>query len=200
MNFILKTIFMNWSEYLILFEDILNGVINDPPYDQSDYKQYVKLNYSRVKRWNKSFEPGTEIRELSPVADSQEHWILITEPWCADAANIAPMIHKIAEVLPFVTLDIQLRDSPPFLIEKYLTNGSKSIPKLIARDEAGEDLFVWGPRPQPCQNRVIEMKGTGTAPTDIKTSVQLWYNDDRGLSLQQELINKMLSCPIKRRN
>ncbi len=191
---------MKWNDYMEKFNEILTSKFNDPPYDSEEYLEYVKLNWSRLKRWNKTGELLKEtIDSFQGIQDTQ-NWILITEPWCSDAANVAPMLNKIASLSEKIHLDIKLRDSSN-LIEQYLTNGTRSIPILIVRDEEANDLYVWGPQPKACQILVKDVKKSGGSSPEIKKAVQLWYNKDRGVSMQNELItlnenikNKMVEC------
>ena len=178
---------MNWTEYTSKFKSILDGTFTEKPYDKADFIEFVKLNNSRLNRWNKKLEiPEEVISELNKI-DSPQTWILIVEHWCGDAANIAPVINKMAESNDNITLDIQLRDSEPFLIEQYLTNGGKSVPKLIVRDKNKDDLFTWGPRPSQCQAMVMRNKDSEMTAHDKKHAIQLWYNVDKGQSAFKEI-------------
>lgn len=178
---------MNWEEYYKLFDEVLEGKNTGSPYDNPDYVEYVKLNTSRVNRWLKRGEVSDEMKSvLSKLTEAQE-WILICEPWCADAANIAPFLYKLSEQNKNVHLNIQLRDAEPMLINDYLTNGSKSIPKLIVRDKDGNDLFTWGPRPLACQNLVRTDIDAGLDAKERKIKIQKWYNEDAGKEMQAEL-------------
>ncbi len=180
---------MNWEEYVDTFSAILNGEIKEPPYDQPAYLEYVSLNYSRLKRWLKTIRIEQKIKDdLHRIVEPQT-WILIVEPWCADAANSASVLYKMALESPLITLDIQLRDSPPYLIENYLTNGNKSIPILIVRDQSGKDLFTWGSRPGPCQQLAILNKKLAISDREKKALIQSWYNNDKGASVQEEVMS-----------
>ena len=117
----------------------------------------------------------------------QQKWTLITEPWCGDAAHISAFINAMAEASENIEIDIQLRDSEPYLIEDYLTNGGKAIPKLVVQDTHGNDLFTWGPRPKECQNLMLSLKETDLSAQEKKAELQKWYNKDKGVSIQQEI-------------
>jgi hypothetical protein len=93
----------------------------------------------------------------------------------------------LSEVNPLITLEIQLRDTDSE-IEKYLTNGSKSVPKLIVRNDQHQDLYTWGPRPVAGQNHFMDLKAQGLPLDQQKMGLQQWYNLDKGESLQQELM------------
>jgi hypothetical protein len=56
---------------------------------------------------------------------------------------------KLAELNPLITLRILFRDEHPELMDTYLTNGNRSIPKLVATTaDLQHQLFTWGPKPQ----------------------------------------------------
>lgn len=179
---------MNWSEYNHFFEGILQNPNPASPYDNDDFLGYTKMNQTRSKRWMKHGELIPSITETVGKINKTQHWILITEPWCGDAAHSVPFIHLISELNDNIQLEIQLRDTDSE-IEKYLTNGGKSIPILVIRDEKGNDLAVWGPRPADCQVIFKQLKADDTEFGDIKIALQNWYNQDAGVSLQQELDN-----------
>ena len=138
-------------------------------------------------RWLKRFEPTSTFEQFVESITEKQQWIIITEPWCGDAAHSVPMLAKMASKNPNITVDIQLRDSAPFLIDSYLTNGGKSIPILVIRNEAGQDLAVWGPRPKACQQLFLNLKEQGVDFSEIKEEIQKWYNADKGTEIQKEI-------------
>lgn len=178
---------MTFEKYLQQFEDILNHPENHPTYQDEEYYQYTKMNWTRMGRWLKRFEPTLAFEQFVGSITQKQQWIIITEPWCGDAAHSVPMLAKMASKNSNISLDIQLRDSAPFLIDSYLTNGGKSIPILVIRNEAGEDLAVWGPRPQACQQLFLNMKEHGIDFSEIKEEIQKWYNTDKGVEIQKEI-------------
>ena len=178
--------YMNFDEYLSYFEAVLTHPEEYPIYTDPEYFNYTKLNWSRTNRWLKRFELSDVLKEKVAAINEPQKWILITEPWCGDAAHSVPQIVKIARQNPRIELDIQLRDEEPFLIEQYLTNGGKSIPKLIARNTNGEDIFVWGPRPDALQQLFVGMKDGEKSFEEVKEIMQKWYNEDKGDELQKE--------------
>ena len=175
------------ENYLDQFETILGQENPQPPYDSEDYINYTKLNYSRMKRWLANMELDEELAETIKGIKGKQHWIIITEPWCGDAAHSVPFLVRLAELNPGFTYELQYRDREPSLIESYLTNGTRGIPKLIVRNEAGEDLFTWGPRPAVAQELINSLKEKETSMEDGIMALQQWYNIDKGQSLQEEI-------------
>ena len=177
---------MKWEDYTAKFEDILEGRHTDSPYDKADYLEYAKLNNSRTNRWMKRGELTEETKQALASISTPQKWILITEHWCGDAANTGPFIKKMVDQNSNLELEIQLRDSGSE-IDNYLTNGGKAVPKLIVRDEEGNDLFTWGARPSEAAALVIAHKESDLDAKTKKAELQKWYNSDKGVSVQQEI-------------
>jgi hypothetical protein len=178
---------MTLQEYRNLFTDILTGTITEAPYDKESYINYVKLNNSRMKRWTKQGVIAPRLAEAVQAIDSPQTWVLITEPWCGDAANSIPYLEKMAALNPNITVEVQLRDSGSE-IDNYLTNGGKSIPKLITRDAKGNDIFTWGPRPVQAQALVQKQKGSDASTDEKYGEILHWYKEDKGTSIQAEFL------------
>lgn len=178
---------MNYQQYQQLFDDILSSESLPYPYNDEMYLSYTKLNRSRMRRWDKQLVLGGRLVTKLKQIKLPQQWLIITEPWCGDAAHILPFVIQMVAQNDLLTYDIILRDSEPFLIESYLTNGTKSIPKLIIRDKAGEDLFTWGPRPTGAQELLTSLKAAGASFEVIKIALQNWYNQNKGVSLNNEI-------------
>ncbi|MFD2874142.1 thioredoxin family protein [Mucilaginibacter ximonensis] len=181
---------MTYADYNNLFQQILDSEHPHAPYDAADYLHYTRLNQTRMRRWDRQLTLNNQLVDALKKLDQKQHWIIITEPWCGDAAHILPFLMQLAACNPLISYDIQLRDSPPFLIESYLTNGAKSIPKLIVRDEHGADIFNWGPRPKPAQQLRDTLKAADASYDVINNALQQWYNQDKGVSLCEELLTR----------
>ncbi|RFS26955.1 thioredoxin family protein [Chitinophaga silvatica] len=178
---------MDFVSYLDVFEKILNNPQPPAPYDNPDYFNYAKLNWSRMHRWLKQATIAPETKSVVMAITQPQNWIVITEPWCGDAAHIVPFFELLSALNPMIKVDYQLRDSPPFLINEYLTNGGKSIPKLIIRNSDGKDLGTWGPRPAECQELYNQLVAEKADFETLKTELQKWYNKDQGKLIQAEL-------------
>ena len=132
---------MTYEEYKKLFADEIE---NPPGVDEKNNYDIKKLNFSRSKRIEKQFVPSDElIKAVNKISNSQL-WIVLTESWCGDSAQNLPVLAKISELSKNVELRILLRDLNLEIMDKYLTNGTRSIPKLIAFDEEENELFHWG--------------------------------------------------------
>lgn len=178
---------MNFQSYLNYFESVLNNPNPPAPYDNPDYYHYTKLNWARMNRWLKTAEISEEMKESMAKISIPQQWIIITEPWCGDAAHSVPFLNMIAAINPLITVNYELRDTEPFRINTYLTNGGKSIPKLVIKNDKGEDLAVWGPRPVKCQEVYALWVAEKVDTEKLKTELQNWYNHDKGVEIQKEI-------------
>lgn len=174
------------------FRDLItNALENDPSVLglSEDYLQYTILNQTRVKRLDKTLQVLPEVNEQLKELKSDYIWLVITESWCGDAAQILPMIHKMSQCTEHISLDIVFRDENLELMDAFLTNGARAIPKLIVLDKNNlEVLATWGPRPKLAQELVIAYKQEhGVFDSQGGTELQLWYTKDKGVEIQKEI-------------
>jgi len=180
---------ISYEEYRKLVSSLLEEGKSTGP-DQSDsLLNYSLLNDRRMKRLDKTIQLSEET--LAKVKDVIEPvtWLLLTEGWCGDAAQTLPIINKIAEQSSFIDLKIVLRDENEDLMNEFLTNGGKAIPKLIALDTNNNVIDSWGPRPTtPTQMVADYKKKHGQLDADFKKDLQVWYNKDKGKNTQEDMM------------
>ena len=178
-----------YQEYRDLVANLLAEGKSTGP-EQSDYiLNYSKLNNSRMKRLDKTTKISDEtIQEIQKLATPQT-WLVLTEGWCGDAAQNLPVIHKMAELNKNINLKLVLREENLELMDLFLTNGGRSIPKLIALDKDNNVIDTWGPRPNIATKMASDYKEThGSLDAQFKEFLQVWYNKDKGLSTQEDFV------------
>ena len=155
-----------------------------------DLLKYSELNETRMNRLEKTIEITDEVKNKLQNLDKKYIWVVLSEGWCGDAAQIVPVIHKMAEVTDKVELRIALRDDNDTLMQHFLTNGGKAIPKLIVLDaETLEVVADWGPRPHGAKQLILDYKAThGIVDETAKIELQKWYLHDKGISIQNEIV------------
>ena len=148
---------------------------------------YTKLNWSRMRRLDKQSKINTSLAKKVEAIEGKQVWLVLVEGWCGDVAQNLPVIQKMVELNPNIELRMIFRDENLDVMDAYLTNGGRSIPKLIAMDaDSLEELWTWGPRPAPVQEMVEEYKKTGGPYSEFSEKVQKWYNGDKTQTLQNE--------------
>jgi len=179
---------ISFDEYIALIDSLLaEGKTTGPKQSESMFN-YGRLNRARMGRLEKTVELDHRTRAHMAGLDVDWVWLIITEGWCGDAAQNIPVIEKIAEANRGIETRYILRDEHPELMDRFLTNGSRSIPKLIAIDRrSGEIIGTWGPRPQAARDLFNEQKSRGLEKNAILENIQRWYLADKGRSLQNEI-------------
>ncbi|WP_276499097.1 thioredoxin family protein [Pontibacter litorisediminis] len=150
--------------------------------------EYTRMNMQRMRRVEKTVLEDELVQVMLSV---QTHmtWVVLTEAWCGDAAQCLPAIVKIADASPLIEVKLLLRDENPDIMDAYLTNGGRSIPKLIVlKSDSMEELGTWGPRPEPAQQLFLEMKAQDAPYSEFAEKLHAWYAKDKSRSLQQEFI------------
>jgi hypothetical protein len=143
-----------------------------------------------MKRLGKTLHLEDAVKRRLTSLKSPIEWLIITESWCGDAAQSTPVMEKFAAQNPNISLKVVLRDKHPELMEAFLTNGSKSIPKLIAFDPITDTILGdWGPRPTLATHLVAAYKANhGSLSPEFKQDLQVWYNKDKGHDIANDLL------------
>jgi hypothetical protein len=140
-----------------------------------------------MHRLEKTVNLDESLKEKIRALDVKWIWLVITEGWCGDAAQNIPIIEKIAAENEGIETRYVLRDENLELMDKYLTNNARSIPKLICLDaETLEEIGSWGPRPQIAMEYFLEMRDSGMEKPSIMENLQRWYLQDKEKSIETE--------------
>jgi hypothetical protein len=134
-------------------------------------------NLARVPEWARAAVPEGVERKL----------LVIAEDWCGDASNTIPIVAKLADQVPQLELRVIQRDTNPNVMDQYLTNGSRSIPIVIALDENFQEVGHWGPRPTELQAWVMANRGI-LPKSELYPQVRKWYARDRGETTLREVL------------
>jgi hypothetical protein len=181
---------MTFAEYLKLIDGLLAEGKTTGPNQSEAMFNYGKLNRQRMARLDKTAVLNDSLKEKARNLSRKMIWLVITEGWCGDAAQNVPIIEKIAAESANIETRYVLRDENLELMDKYLTFGARSIPKLIALDaETLEEIGTWGARPAAAQELFQQLKHQGVAKPLIMENLQRWYFADKNQSIQKEFEN-----------
>ena len=184
----------SYSEYRKLITDLLLEKKSTGVLQSENLTHYSELNATRMNRLDKTMKITEENSTKLQSLKSEYIWLVISEGWCGDAAQLLPIINKMAEESGKIELKIALRDENEELMKLFLTDKKKSIPILIVVEkETGSVLGNWGPRPQAAADLVNDYKKEfGAIDETLNNNLQLWYLHDKGITTQNELVNLML--------
>ncbi len=178
---------MTFAQYIELIDGLLAEGKTTGTNQSEEMFGYGKLNRQRMHRLGKTVELGADVKTAAANTSRKQIWLIITEGWCGDAAQNIPVIEKIAAESVNIETRYILRDDNLELMDRFLTGGARSIPKLIALDtETLDVLGAWGARPEATQKLFHELKESGMEKPLILENMQRWYNDDKTGSIQAE--------------
>ncbi|MBE7629854.1 thioredoxin family protein [Tenacibaculum piscium] len=181
---------ISYHEYRDLVKNLLEKGKSTGENQSEELLNYSVLNDKRMKRLDKTIKLTDEVLAKIKTVKAPQTWLVLSESWCGDAAQNLPVIHKMASENEQIQLKIVLRDENLALMDAFLTNGGRSIPKLIALDTNNEVLGTWGPRPEIATKMVADYKKEhGALDAEFKESLQVWYNKNKGVNLQENLMS-----------
>ena len=183
---------MSYTEYRDLLDRLFsNGKTTGNNHSEA-MLNYAKLNIQRMNRLDKKIVISEGLHNLVEAYKGPSMiWLILTEGWCGDAAQNLPMLNKVEQLSSKIELRFILRDERLDIMDKFLTNGGRSIPKLIAlRRDNLEVIGTWGPRPKPAQDMLVAFKKQVNGNyEEFNKSLQLWYAKDKTNTMQQEFID-----------
>jgi hypothetical protein len=165
-------------------EDLL-GVV---PHEEDPYAKYLVINQQRVKRLTQRLhiEPETEMAALNAKPGTK--WLILNEHWCGDGAQIVPVQAAIALASKGrIEARVLFRDQNLELMDQFLTNGGRSIPKTLQLDSEFRVTKSWGSRPAGAQELVMRVKADPERAHLYSEELHKWYAVDRQRAIQSEL-------------
>lgn len=189
----------SYTEYRALVSELAEKNESTGPEQSEALSQYTQLNNSRMRRWDKTLKFSDEVVAKIKSVDQKISWLVLSESWCGDASPALPVMNKIAEINPNISLSIILRDENLDIMNQFLTNGGMSIPKLIAIDKKDDTVVAtWGPRSIKATKLVEDYKTVhGSLTPEFKQDLQVFYNKDKGQSILEDLL-LLLAIGVKK--
>ncbi|MBT8262442.1 MAG: thioredoxin family protein [Bacteroidia bacterium] len=180
---------IDYKTYKNVVSELAKKGLSTSPEQTEANSNFTKLNDARMRRLDKTIKVPDEIAEKFENFSGNHTWLVITESWCGDAAQSIPAMNRLAELSEGIDLRLIYRDTHPDLMDVFLTNGVRSIPKLIVFDNTTDQILSeWGSRPSAATKLVNDYKAEhGVLTPEFKQDLQVWYNKDKGQSILQDL-------------
>ena len=172
----------------------LDGLLEaepNPNEEQAPYDKYIPINKQRVKRIRKALAKEGLRGDLKAAAaglQAGSRMLVLNEFWCGDGAQILP-VHEALEAAAAGKLEVRvlLRDENVEVMDLFLTNGGRSIPKTVLLDAGMNVLGTWGPRPEQAMTLVRRIKADPAIAHTYSQEVHKWYTADKQQNIQAEL-------------
>jgi len=198
---------MTYEAYRALIDNLMAQQKTTGENHSEAMLNYTNLNIARMNRLDRTTRLTEETIASLQQIEQPQIWLTITEGWCGDAAQVIPVLQKMAEQNNKIELQLILRDENLEVMDAFLTNGGRSVPKVIVLDaETLEVLTTWGPRPAELQQMVldnkVEMQGISdeearkAADYEAKKAQQRWYAKDKTRSTQREVLQAIMEVAV----
>ena len=183
---------ISYAQYRQMLTDLLAEGKTTGPIQSEFYLEIAQLNQARMNRLDRKTRLTETTSAYLAGLDRELIFLVLTEGWCGDAAQILPVLNWMADATKKIQLQTLLRDENPALMDEFLTDGSRGIPKAIILDAKTKELLgSWGPRPAPAQQLVIDYKNTPDPKpeyAEFQKQLHTWYARDKTVTTQKELV------------
>lgn len=162
---------------------------------------YIRQNVQRMRRWDRTLTLSEAEQARLEALPAPIMLVVLAETWCGDVSQILPVVNKLAESVEQLSLHILLRDQHLEVMDAFLTNGGRAIPKVLLVDPSDlRVLGTWGPRPEAAQALMREVKAVEvTLPEEERAayhkkgveSIHAWYARDKGRAIIAELLEAL---------
>jgi hypothetical protein len=180
---------ISYTAYMDGFEKMAEKLKIGEPVNYP-HTEYVQLNLQRARRVAKTVSLVPEISEGLKALRHKTTWLILSEYWCGDAAQNLPVLEAVADKSEGqIEIKILMRDENTDLMDLYLTNGGRAIPKLIQLDAHCHVTGIWGPRPTELQKLAAEWKKNPDLAATYKEDIQRWYIKDNSKTMQHDVVS-----------
>ncbi|MEM8486686.1 MAG: thioredoxin family protein [Bacteroidota bacterium] len=187
---------LTYDEYLATWQAHMAMPLKGLDKNARKYLFYARYNAERSGRVESEYKMDQKLADLIDSIAAPQDWLILTEDWCVDSAYALPIISKAAARNPHINLRILLRDDNLDIMDQHLTDGGRSIPKLIAFGAEGTELFQWGPRPDTLKQLRETWKAAGIEGPKLSEQGVVWYEEGGWQMVETELIDAIANSEV----
>ena len=179
--------------YAAYRQHITDLLAQEPDAKLAKMRPYYQEGEDRMNRLTPTLTVLPELQAAAQLLKQRYVWVVITEGWCGDAAQLIPIIEAVAQASNgHLETRYFLRDANPELIDRYLTNGGRAIPMtVVVPADSLAEAAVWGPRPAPAQILFHDLKTREVPFAELAAQLHGWYAQDATRTIQEELLALM---------
>jgi len=165
---------------------------NDFLENADGYAELYEHHYKRALVREQDLDFLNELKNLNIL--------VLTELKCPDSVTVLPVVQKWIKSFDNIKMRILERDQNLDIMDNYLTNGGRAIPKFIFYDQTFHEVGSWGPRPADIQ-AVYEkhrqhIKEGKIDKTEVHKKMRQMYARERGRSIIREISALLENNPV----
>lgn len=181
---------LSYDEFVAAWDASLAAPLAGLTPEARKYRLYAKYNRDRSTRVHAAYTPSEALRAALAAAPPLTVLVL-TEDWCGDSAFVLPVLADAFAADARHALRILPRDAHLDVMDLHLTNGGRSIPKLVAFDAEGNEVFTWGPRSASGQAHRATLVAEGLDYAATSAKMVEWYETGRWMDVEAELVEHL---------
>ncbi len=181
---------ISYAEYYQKIQNFVSKMTTSGHDVTAERIEITKLNLHRMKRINEA-----QLESLKYELPITIGVAILTEAWCGDSAQNIPWLeHFFNSCYPKMQSYYFFRDDNPELMNQFLTNGSRSIPKCIFYNLSnGQVLDTWGARPEKIKIWLTNFRTQNPEISKHEWEIALhkYYTQNKGAAIMNDL-NKII--------
>ena len=176
--------FETYWEKGISFDSHLN-TIKQKKELSDDYKN----SFERINNALENYIPPKSQEKNLTDKNFKGKILIIAESWCGDCSQSIPIINTFFKTK--TPVKILYRDENPDLMQRFLTNGNKSIPIVIFFDEHNKVISHWGPRTKYGSELLSKHKNDNRnfQKELFLSELHTYYQNNKGVDIIDEIIS-----------
>lgn len=157
------------------------------------FDRYLASVVKNAEFWHgawRTAEAPEDMKARTAALGTSWNLLVLSEDWCGDAVQALPVLARLTEAVPILTLRVLARDANLDIMDAHLTLGTRSIPVVIALDDRFDEYAWWGPRPAPMQ-RWMRSEGLLLPKPAWSLRKRSWYARDRGRLILEGVLDML---------
>jgi len=150
------------------------------------YLDYSQKNVERMRDVYERTAVEDHLRDAIKGLGPEIRLLVLSGDWCGDCVANVPPIARLADLNLKIQYRILDRDRHDDLMQEFLTNGARSVPKVVVASGDMAKVATWGARPAECQAIMDQNKGK-LPKEEIVPMIRAWYEKDNGRTLLKEI-------------
>ena len=136
---------------------------------------------------DQALEPHTEA--LLGALPRPVYVVAIAEDWCGDVLRHVPVLERLAQAAPQLTIRYITREQHKDVFVRFLTNGGEAIPKFVFISSQFVECGNWGPMPSADRVLIARGKACGDVGAARKKTSQSYQMDAERRIVVEELVD-----------
>ncbi len=154
-------------------------------------RAFLAGNRQKMDETDKTFKLSASVKSHLGAIGRPVHILCIAEDWCPDVVLHVPVLQKMADASPNVTVRYIMRSDHIDIFARYLTVGGEAVPKFIFLSKDFIECGSWGPMPAACREFIARGRACGDIKAARESVIALYNSDPDRRIVVQEILHEI---------